>query len=85
MSLKLKFSGALLEARQEQNLTQAQVAAELGISVRWYQKIESGRKFPSGQLLLHLILYLNIDIEKLREECGFNVPVPAVSRDTVHK
>lgn len=85
MSLKLKFSGALLKARKERNLTQSQIANYLDISLRWYQKIESGRKLPGSLLLLKLILLFNIDVEEFREECGLNVSIPDVSRDVVHK
>lgn len=42
-------------------LTQETVAELAGISTRWYQQIESGRRTPSGRLLLRLCAILRID------------------------
>ncbi|MFQ8997986.1 helix-turn-helix transcriptional regulator [Fournierella massiliensis] len=42
-------------------LTQETVAELAGISTRWYQQIESGRRTPSGRLLLRLCAILQID------------------------
>lgn len=67
MSIEFYFSGALLKARTEKRLTQAQVAEGVSISVRWYQTIESGRTLPSAELVIRLIAYLEIDGAKLKE------------------
>lgn len=45
------------------------------VSVRWYQRIEKGERIPSSIVLLRLILFLDIDVESLREEVDLCVPV----------
>jgi len=56
-------------------LTQKEAAEILSISIRWYQRIESGEKFPSAMLLLKMIFLFNIDIGELKQELASLVPV----------
>ena len=67
MSIEFYFSGAILKARTEKKLTQAQVAEGVSISVRWYQTIESGKTLPSAELVIKLFAYLEIDGKQLKE------------------
>ena len=85
MKLKSKFSSAILRARTELGYTQDQVAEAVSISTRWYQRVESGAKFPSGTTMLRLALFLHIDIEEFREEVDLVDPVPTVRRKYVYR
>lgn len=60
------LSKTLYRYRKIHNLTQETVAERLGISVRWYQMLESGRKLPGTILMLNLVAYLGIDGKELR-------------------
>lgn len=83
MKMRSKFSSIILRSRTEQGYTQGEVAEAISISVRWYQKVESGKRFPGSITLIRLILFLHIDVEELREEAGLVVPVRSVQRDFV--
>ena len=85
MSLKYKLSGIMLNTRRKHNLTQSETAAALGVSTRWYQKLEAGKKFPGGKLLLKIIIFFDIDIKVFKEECGINVSIHNLSRELIHK
>ena len=80
MKMTSKFGNAVLKARTELGYTQGDVAEAVSVSIRWYQKLESGRKFPGSVTLIRLILFLHIDVEEFREEAGLVVPVHAVQR-----
>lgn len=41
--------------------------------MRWYQRVEKGERLPSSVVMLRLILLLNLDVEKFREEA--EVPI----------
>jgi len=68
MSLAGKFSREIYLSRKNLVLTQERAAELLGISLRWYQKIENGKALPSSELTLRIIAYFGIDGTKLREE-----------------
>ena len=72
MKIASKFASELLKARKKYGLTQSEVAEAVSISVRWYQKIESGRKMPSAILALRLVAYLELDVQNLRQELGLS-------------
>ena len=74
---------ALSRERKEQDYTQEEVAEAVSISVRWYQKLESGKEFPSAITLIRLVLFLHIDVEEFREEAGLVVPVRSIHRKPV--
>jgi transcriptional regulator with XRE-family HTH domain len=58
---KLKsISTSIQQKREEQGLTQEELAEELGISVMTIQFIEQGRRYPSVQMLLYIYTYLEI-------------------------
>lgn len=80
MKLKYKFSSEVLKARNEQGYTQSEVAEAVSISVRWYQKIESGLKLPSSVVAMRLIVFLNIDVEIFREELDLVEPIHSNKR-----
>lgn len=75
MKMAYKFASALLKARTELRYTQSEVAEAVSVSIRWYQKIESGRRFPGSVVLIRLVLFLNIDLEELRDVADLFIPV----------
>ena len=83
MKMTSKFANELFNSRTALGYTQDDVAQAVSISVRWYQKIESGRKFPGAKTLVRLVLFLHIDLEELREEADLVVPVRSVRRNLV--
>ena len=74
MPIQQIFSKALYHARIKQQLTQKQVADAVSVSVRWYQRIESGEKLPGTLVMLRLILLLGLDVEELRGEVDLDPP-----------
>lgn len=80
-----KFSSTVYHARINLGYTQKEVAEAISVTVRWYQRVEKGEKFPGSISLLRLILFLHINIEDLREEVGLVVPVRTVSRRTLFR
>lgn len=65
MSVKTKLAQALYRERKSRGLTQAQAAEIFDISVRWYQKLESGRSEPNLKLACKMSKFFNIDFAKL--------------------
>lgn len=59
---------ALKEAREDADLTQQQIAELLGISVRHYRRIESGRSKGSFEIWDNLEDILWVNQRKLRED-----------------
>lgn len=74
MEISTKFAKEVFQARERENLKQKQVAEAVSISVRWYQRIESGERLPSTVVFLRLVLFLKIDIEKFRDDAGIIIP-----------
>ena len=52
-------------ARQKANLTQAEVAEKVGITVRAYQYYEAGTRTPSIPNIIKIAKVLNISLEEL--------------------
>lgn len=75
MKMAYKFASALLKTRTELGYTQGEVAEAVSVSIRWHQKIESGRRFPGSVVLVRLVLFLHIDMEELRDVADLVVPV----------
>ncbi len=59
MNLKLNIK----EYRKKRLLTQEEIAKKLNITWRYYQKIESGSKIPSVDLLYKIKKILNVKID----------------------
>lgn len=68
MSIHTIFSRHLLEQRITQHLTQSQAAEKCGLSLRGYQKIESGRTLPTFENALHISYALHIDLDDVKME-----------------
>ena len=62
MMIRYKFSGALLRARTERQLTQEKAAEILGISTRWLQKIEKGTSQPNLTVTCRIVKEFNINL-----------------------
>lgn len=75
MELPKKFASLVLDARERRGLTQSEVAELVGISPRWFQKIESGASLPGTAVAIRLMLALAIDVKELRREAGFGESV----------
>ena len=73
MKFKEAFSAELYNSRHKLGLTQETVAELVGISTRWYQQIESGRRTPSGRLMLRLCAVLQIDARQFYSTVGLDV------------
>ena len=67
-SLKFNFSMALYRARTKKGWTQAQSAEILGCSVRYYQMLEAGVRFPSFSTAVKLAKFFDLDIASLSNE-----------------
>ena len=71
MSLKFILSGDIVKARAECGWTQAHVADLLSISVRGYQKIESGEVVPHTITFIKLVELFGLDVHRYAKELGF--------------
>ena len=80
MKLKSKFSRSVFNARKDLGYTQSEVAEAVSITVRWYQKVESGRKLPGTLTALRLILFLHLNVEDFREVVELIKPVSSNKR-----
>lgn len=61
MTVKFKFGSALFAARSAHRLTQAKAAEKLGISVRWYQRVEKGESEPNLRLVCQIAKEFHLD------------------------
>lgn len=52
----------LVDLRNEEGLTQAEMAKKIGISRPYYTQIETGVKSPTGQTALRIATILDIDM-----------------------
>ena len=75
VTLKLTFSGAVLQKRKALGLTQEDVADAVSISVRWFQLIEKGVRLPSFIVALRLIVLLDLDVTTFLKVVNIRVPV----------
>lgn len=69
------FAHEVFLKREELKLTQRRVAEAVGISTRWYQKIENGTAQPSLGVGICLMVFLGISPEILVREVGVCVPI----------
>lgn len=83
MKFVSKFARTVFRARTNRGYTQGEVAEAISVSVRWYQKIESGKRLPGAITLIRLILFLHIDLEEFRKEVGLVDPVRSRQRTSV--
>ena len=83
MKMASKFGSSMLQARTALGYTQREVAEAVSVSVRWYQKVESGRGIPSGVTTIRIVLFLHLNLEDIREEAGLIEPLSSVPRRTV--
>ena len=75
VTLKLTFSGAVLQKRKALGLTQEDVADAVSISARWFQLIEKGVRLPSFIVALRLIVLLDLDVTTFLKVVNIRVPV----------
>lgn len=60
--------------RIESGLKATNAAAELGVAASTWNHWESGRRFPSGTLLIQLVRYTGIPLKELICENAHNCP-----------
>lgn len=80
MSLTTAFACAMLKARKEMGYTQSQAAEAVSVSVRWYQKIETGERLPGAAATIRIILFLHLDVEDFRPHVELLTPVAPIQR-----
>ena len=67
MDVKLLLGKRIREYRLKRNLTQAQLAEQLGVDDKHLSRIELGRNMPNPQLLENLAVVFQIEIKDLFE------------------
>ena len=70
---KRTFSTTLHSLRKEKNVTQEQLAQNLGVSPQAVSKWENGKTDPSFQSIIPVAEFFNISVDKL---LGIEVPMP---------
>lgn len=75
----MKFNQKLRETRKTANITQKNIANQLGISERAYQHYESGTREPNIETLILLSVILNVSLDDLlcRNDYLQSLEVPA--------
>lgn len=68
MSFKFQFSGDLYHARTSRKWSQQYVADQVGVSLREYQNIESGKRTPHVETFLRLVFLFELDVWSYEEE-----------------
>ena len=58
-----KLCERLQQLKQEQNLRQKDIAEEVGIPLRTYQRYEYGERQPTADVLVALADYFNVSID----------------------
>jgi len=61
----MTFKERLIELRKEKNLTQKQVADDLGMQVPTYGRYEIGLREPNMEMLDKLARYFNVTVDYL--------------------
>lgn len=70
------FAHEVFHGRSQSGWTQQVVADRVGVSLRWYQKIEKGEVLPSFFVGICLMWFFGITLEVLVREVFGDVPVP---------
>lgn len=60
-----KLSERLLKLRQEKQLTQEDIANELGIGLRTYCRYEKNEREPSASVLVQMADFYNVSLDYL--------------------
>lgn len=71
----------LVEARKSLNKTQAEAAADIGISEIYLRKIENGASKPGRETMLRFEQYYGISMRELFQDIFCLQPLPTVSKD----
>ena len=65
MEISWEFGRALYYARTARGLTQKQAAGTIGISTRWYQKLEKGDANPGFRICIQAAKALGLDLNRI--------------------
>ena len=68
MSINMIFSRVMLNQRISKNMTQSQAAERCGLSLRGYQKLESGRAAPTFASALYISNELDFSLDQIKNE-----------------
>ena len=80
MSLKKAVGERIKELRIKTNYTQANLAEKVGIASKHQSCIETGKNFPSAELLEKYALVFNMDVLDLLN-IHYNKPVPEIKAE----
>ena len=72
---RCRFGNLLRHCREEQHLTQEDLADFLGCSPHWISDIEQGKCNPSWRDAIHLVAIVKLPPIRFAEEAGLNVPI----------
>ena len=72
MDINFVIASYLYTIRLEHNLTQEKMAEIIDVSVRWYQNIETGKKFPNFKVVCLLVKSFDLDLRYLLKEVTYN-------------
>ena len=73
----------LKEIRNSKKLLQTRVAMDLNITQETVSSYETGRVFPSSDMLIKLADYYNTSIDYLLGRTDYNMPINTIKPDNV--
>ena len=68
MSIRLSFSGQLLQYRTQHRMTQKRMAEICDLSLRQYQNLELGHSLPSFEKGIQIAALLDLSLDALKLE-----------------
>lgn len=73
----------LKQIRNSKNLLQTKVAMDLNITQETISSYETGRVFPSSDMLIKLANYYNTSIDYLLCRTKYNLPIDAIKPNNI--
>lgn len=74
----------LKQIRKSKNLLQTKVAIDLNITQETISSYETGRVFPSSDMLIKLANYYNTSIDYLLCRTKYNMPIDSVKPNNIN-
>lgn len=62
-----RFAKEICRSRNKKGYTQSAVAEMLGMSLRWYQRIEKGENLPGTENFIKLLILPEVNVDVLKE------------------
>ena len=85
MSISIRFGHMVRQARDEQGISQEQLANEIGVSRLSINNYEQGTQSPSLDTAIKIVLYLNIDLAELVKKSFLKQELEKLSDDNLSK